>query len=67
MYTVYLALILFGNNQACHAEVKCPAESTQCQVKVRSCDMTLEQCLNSSVVTAFGRFETLGCSNKPNP
>lgn len=70
MKTVYLALLLFGSEsepQACHAEVHCPGTSLQCTVKIKSCEITLPQCLHSTVVTAMGRFQVLGCSNKPNP
>ena len=68
MYTIYLALLLFGQNQACHAEVKCPANSTQCEVRIKSCQVTLPECLHADVVMPDRQvIPVLGCQNKPNP
>ncbi len=68
MYTIYLALLLFGNNQACHARVECRDGAQTCTVKVTSCpELTLPLCLNATVVTSRGRQPVLGCANKPNP
>ena len=71
MYTIYLALFLFGTPsqpQACHAEVKCPTNSTQCEVRIKTCAVTLEQCLQADVVMPDRSvIPVLGCQNKPNP
>ena len=68
MYTIYLALFLFGPTQACHAEVRCPAGSTQCEVRIKTCAVTLEQCLQADVVMPDRSvIPVLGCQNKPQP
>ena len=68
MYTIYLALFLYGQNQACHAEVRCPANTTQCEVRIKTCAVTLEQCLQADVVMPDRSVvPVLGCQNKPNP
>ena len=69
MYEIYLALLLFGSNGACHAEVKCLKDSTQCEWETRGdCPLTLDVCLNDTgLVTSEGYFPVTKCSNKPQP